>query len=164
VKDRAAVLDRRGEPIWYNDALPHVRVLLALALSSGAFAGGCSVGEDTEASFADDPRTTQLRISMLGGQKGSRGVSVYTAAERPSARVALAPALPDRQVSFLVQSKSGGLWLDVRSELVTTDVGGRATVRLGGLRQGIYRAAGHFIGDAANAGVSSSWTYFRVGQ
>jgi hypothetical protein len=134
----------------------------AVVCIAACAAAACDVGNGDPQSFADRPQSTEVRVTMLNAERESRTVFDYDLGDRPRARLGLAPPLGNRSVTFLLQGKSGGIWLDARSEDVLTDAQGRATVVLPRLRVGTFRAQAHFVGDAASAGSSSDWVYFRI--
>lgn len=125
-------------------------------------ATGCESGSVDDAPFAASPQPTRLRITMLDAEREARTVFDYDVGDRPRARITLAPPLANRTLTFSLQGKSGGTWVDARSENVLTGAGGKRTVALPRLGVGAFRVGAHYIGDANYAGATSDWVYFRI--
>jgi hypothetical protein len=113
-------------------------------------------------SFGVNPESTRLRLTMLNAERESSGLFRYELGERPRARLVLAPPVPNRSIRFVLQGKSGGAWVDARSEAVVSNGKGEATVTLPPLGVGSFRAQAHFVGDARSAGAFSDLVYFRI--
>jgi hypothetical protein len=125
-------------------------------------AAGCGVGGGESQSFGVSPESTRLRLTMLNAERESSSLFRYDLGDRLRARLVLTPPVPNLSIRFLLQGKSGGNWVDARSEEMVTNGKGEATVTLPPLPVGNFRAQAHFVGDARSAGAFSDLVYFRI--
>jgi hypothetical protein len=123
---------------------------------------GVSACGETQGLVSRDPAPTLIRVQFLAPDARTSQYAVYRPGSRPRVRVALEPALFDRDLGVRVQRKDGGLWLSTWSSTIQTGEGGMMLVTIPAFQPGSYRVHARFVGEAAYFGSESDWRYFVV--